>query len=111
MNSMNSSHPQPVSLDRIFQKNEVLSTRKVGDEIILVPIRGKLAQLQQIFSINPVGAFIWDQLDGVRDLRSIKLSLVETFDVEEATAEVDLESHIKDLVEADLIIEVDRASD
>lgn len=111
MNSSILSTPDCAPLARVFRKNEVLSTRKIGDEVILVPIRGKLAQLQQIFSLNPVGAFIWDRLDGVRDLEAVKTCLTETFDVEEATAEADLEFHIKELEGADLIVEVERADD
>ena len=111
MNPSTTSKTNSVPSSRVFQKNEVLSTRRIGDEVILVPIRGKLAQLQQIFSLNTVGAFIWDQIDGTRDLAALKTALIETFDVDEQTAEADLESHIEELEEADLIVEVDRTND
>lgn len=111
MNPAPSSTPDSEQMARVFRKNEVLSTRKIGDEVILVPIRGKLAQLQQVFSLNPVGAFIWDRLDGVLNLKGLKSRVTETFDVQEATAEADLLSHIRELEEADLIVEVQRADD
>lgn len=111
MKPPNSSTPDSDQMARVFRKNEVLSTRKIGDEVILVPIRGKLAQLQQVFSLNPVGAFIWDRLDGIRTLDVLKTSVTETFDVQEATAEADLLSHIRELEGADLIVEVERAAD
>ncbi len=93
-------------MNRIFKKNSNISTRSIGDELILVPIKGRLAQLQQIFALNSVGTFIWENLDGVKDLEQLKSGLISTFEVDAAEAEDDLRAYIQELSDRDLILEV-----
>lgn len=87
----------------MFEPREALVTREIADEVILVPVRGKLAQLKRIFVLNPVGAYIWQQLDGKRDLASIRRGIVAGFEVSEEQAEADLFEYIEALEEAELI--------
>jgi len=93
-------------MNRIFKKNENVSTRSIGDELILVPIKGHLAQLQQIFALNSVGTFIWENLDGIKDLEELGIGLISTFDVGAEEAEDDLQTYIQELADRDLILEV-----
>ena len=93
-------------MNRIFKKNENVSTRSIGDELILVPIKGHLAQLQQIFALNSVGTFIWENLDGIKDLEELRSGLISTFEVGVEEAESDLLAYILELANRDLILEV-----
>ncbi len=93
------------SWGRVFAPKEALVAREIAGEVILVPVRGKLAQLKRVFVLNPVGAHIWGQLDGDRDLATIHRGIVEAFEVTDAQAEVDLFEFIGSLEEADLVIE------
>lgn len=54
----------PAFAGQVFRRTEPLVSREIAGETVLVPVRGKLADLQQIFMLNPVGRFVWDQLDG-----------------------------------------------
>lgn len=90
--------------DRVFVPKEALVAREIAGEVILVPVRGKLAQLKRIFVLNPVGAYIWGQLDGVRDLAAIHRGIVADFEVSEEEAEADLCEYIAALEEADLVV-------
>ena len=103
---MSSSHRQELSLWRqVFRKSDALVTREIAGETLLVPMRGKLARLQRIFALNPVGAHIWEQLDGRRDLAAIHRSLVESFEVSPDEAEADLVEYIAMLRDAELIVD------
>jgi len=93
-------------INRIFKKNSCVSTRSIGDELILVPIKGHLAQLQQIFALNSVGRFIWEKLDGVKNVEQLRAGLIATFDVDEKEAKEDLKTYIQELINHDLILEV-----
>jgi hypothetical protein len=42
-------------------------TRNVGGEIILVPTLRGVAQMNSIYLLSRVGAFLWENLDGTRD--------------------------------------------
>ncbi len=94
--------------DRVYRQQVSLAEREIAGEVILVPVRGKLAQLQQIFALNPVGAFIWRQLDGQRNLRGIHLGIIDRFEVTSAEAERDLFEYVGALREAKLIVEAGR---
>ncbi len=90
---------------RVLSPKEALVAREIAGEVILVPVRGKLAQLKRIFVLNPVGAHIWGQLDGERDLETIHRGIVEAFEVTDEEAEADLFEFVGSLEEADLVVE------
>ena len=90
--------------EKIIKKDETVITREIVGETILVPIRGKLADMQRIFTLNAVGAYIWSSLDGERSLGEICDDLRTEFDVQKEQAENDLCDFIYELQEADLII-------
>ncbi len=90
-------------LKRIYRvKGEVVARRLAGEEL-LVPVRGRLADLQRIFALDPVAAHIWKHVDGKQDGEAILKSVVETFEVDESTARVDLERFLGQLAEAGLV--------
>ncbi|MGC2064327.1 MAG: PqqD family protein [Thermodesulfovibrionales bacterium] len=89
--------------EQTFQvKGEIIS-RKIAGETLLVPIRGRLADMQLIFSLNPVADYIWKKLDGRNSLSEIRRLVVETFDVKEDKAASDIREFIEDLLKSDLI--------
>ena len=87
----------------IFRCREDLVTREIVGETIIVPISGTLANMQQIYSLNPTGAYIWKRFDGQATLESILDGVTEEFDVDSDTARKDLEELVTDLVAAELI--------
>jgi len=92
--------------EKVFQKQADIVSREIAAETILVPIRGKLADMQRIFSLDGVAEYIWQQIDGRRKLKDIRYSVIDAFDVEEVQAETDIQEFIGELLESDLIVEV-----
>ncbi len=90
-------------LEKVFRRKDDIVHRKIAGETILVPIRGSLADMQKIFSLNPVGEFIWDELDGARSLREISAGIQAAFDVTEEEANADLEAFVAELLREGLI--------
>jgi len=91
--------------DKIFRKNDQIVSRKIAGDLFLVPIRGKLADMQKIFVLNPVGEYIWEALDNEKSLKDICDGVAATFEVEKEQAESDLSGFIHELLDADLIRE------
>ena len=87
----------------IFNKPDTIVARPVAGETILVPIRGNLADMEKIFSLEQVGEFIWQQLDGKQSLEDICSLITDQFDVDKKTAEADLTEFVAELLEAGLI--------
>lgn len=87
----------------VYKKKDDIVYRKVAGETILVPISGRLADMQRIFALNPVGECIWDELDGSRSLQQISEDIQRFFDVRGEEANADLESFIAELLKEGLI--------
>jgi Coenzyme PQQ synthesis protein D (PqqD) len=84
-------------LARVYCKSDSIVFRKIGDELILVPIRQNVGDLDSIYTLNETAARIWELIDGERCLHDIKSMMVEEFDVPAAEAEKDLIEHLQQL--------------
>jgi hypothetical protein len=78
-----------VSLADAYVRSDRMVGRRVADEYILVPIVGHGAELDGIYNLSRVAAFIWEQIDGRRRGDDIVAALVERFEVDRQTAETD----------------------
>jgi Coenzyme PQQ synthesis protein D (PqqD) len=91
------------ALKCVFRKRGEIVSREIVGETILVPIKGKLADMQQIFSLNPVAAYIWTQLDGTSSLDAIIAMVIDNFEVARGEAERDAFDFVEELLKAGLI--------
>jgi hypothetical protein len=90
-------------MERSYRKKHEIVSRMIAGETILVPIRGKLADMQHIFSVNPVGSCVWDSMaDNVTGAELVD-SVLDRFAVERPEAEGDARLFLEQLLEADLI--------
>lgn len=88
----------------IYQKSETVVTRQVADEVILVPIKGEVASMKRIFALdNPVAQYIWEKIDGRRNMHQLLETVLDVFAVEEAALRDDLAEFIAGLRASELI--------
>lgn len=80
-----------------FKKSEDIVFRKIADEMILVPIRNKVGDLQSIYTLNEVGARIWELIDGKRVVSEIKEIILKEFQATPEQIEEDLEEFLQKL--------------
>ena len=85
------------------QKTPGLVTRTIADETVVVPIKGRLAQLQNLYILTPVGSHLWSEIDGSKDLQSLHVSILEAFEVGTEEARKDLLEFIQSMLEAGLV--------
>lgn len=90
---------------RVYRKNPDVVARKIAGELLLVPVKGKIADMQRIFTLNPVGELIWQELDAPKKLQDIRERVISDFDVTIETATIDIEEFVTELLSADLILE------
>ena len=88
-----------MSLDRVYQKNEDMVFRKIGDEVILVPVTRDVGDLSHIYTLNPVAARIWELVDGKRRTGDIRDEIINEFEVDPSQAEIDLAEYLRQLEE------------
>ena len=90
---------------RRYRQNEAVVSRKIAGELFLVPVSGRIADMQRMFALGGVGGFIWERLDGRRSLGEIRDEMLSFFEVEGDEAEADIGEFVTQLLEADLVNE------
>ena len=80
-----------------YHRNENFVFRKIVHEMILVPVRGNIAEMEHIFTLNDVGAFIWEELAQPRTLDELESAVLESFDAEPEIVRPELEAFLADL--------------
>ena len=92
-----------IDLEQRYQRNENFVFRRIEDETILVPIKDNVGDMGSIYNLNDVGAFVWEQVDGVKSLQEIKNRLLAEYEVSASEAEDDLFEYIAQLKEIDAL--------
>lgn len=90
-------------MSAVPKKRSDVLTRQIAGEAIIVPIRGRLADMQNIFAVNVVAEFIWERMDGKRTLDQIAGEVAQHFEVAEDVARSDVAEFVDELSRAGLI--------
>lgn len=90
----------------VYKHVDDVVARIIAGEKLIVPIRGHLADMRNIFTVDPVGAFIWDSIDGARTLADLRDRITAEFDVADDVAEKDLLEFMAQLKASGLVMEV-----
>ncbi len=81
-----------------YQKDPNIVSREIGGEVILVPIKRKLADVNAIYLLqDDVSIRIWELIDGQRNVHEIRDTICKEFDVDQREAEEDLNKFLKQL--------------
>ena len=88
-----------MNLEARLAREPGIVARAIAGETILVPV-SKRAQDMGLFTLNEVGSFVWERLDGERPLARIADELTEAFEVDAARAREDLLDFGRQLAEA-----------
>ena len=83
-------------------KGEVV-TRAIADETILVPVRNCVGELDSIYTLNEVGAFVWELICARASGQQIVDAIASEFDVPTEQAERDAFEFIGSLETAGLV--------
>lgn len=84
-------------LKSILSHSPSVVTRKTGNEYVLVPVTNNIADMNSVYTLNETGAFIWEQIDGKRNIEEIISLLTEEYDINNKKAEADILSFIDNL--------------
>jgi hypothetical protein len=96
---MEAVEPEAVRLSR--DGDVVL--RRIAGEVLLVPVRKRLVDMDCVFVLDGTGEFVWDHLDGTRTKDDLVREVVRKFAVDEAQASADVEAFLGELAGAGLL--------
>jgi hypothetical protein len=96
-----------VSRGRLYERwarSPRMVSRTIGGQCVLVPLAERGADLDSIFNLNRVAAFVWERLDGKRTAGELVDAVVERFDVDRERAEADTLELLETLQEIRAIV-------
>ena len=84
-------------LKSILSHSDSVVARKTGNEYVLVPITNNIADMDSVYTLNETGAFIWETIDGKRDVEEIIDALTNEYDIDKKSAVTDVFTFIENL--------------
>lgn len=88
-----------------FARTPGVIARRIAGETILVPVNQR-AEDMALFTLNEVGTFVWERLDGSHSLGAIAAAITDHFEVEAARASSDVLAFLDLLAEVGCAHEV-----
>jgi len=89
-----------------FVRNPDFIFRKVVEETILVPVYQNVADMEAIYTLNELGAFIWGHMAEPVDKSALEKAILNAFDVDHKTVHEDLVIFLDELKEIGAIKKV-----
>ena len=93
------------TMTTVYERKDSLVTRDLAGEKIIVPVRGKVGDLNCIYTLNTVANEIWQLLDGKRSIAEIVKQLGREYEVDEARLTTDVLRVTNEMREENLVME------
>ena len=90
-----------VDMKTVLIRNEKCSVRPIGNGLVVA-----CPHDNETHSIDEIGTFVWNRIDGQTDLDSILADILREYVVDTDTAAKDLQSFVYQLLEAGMILPV-----
>lgn len=97
INKRNVKMESNFNLQRRFARDPSIVSRKIAGEFILVPIRQKAGDVESIYTLNEVGGYIWECIDGEKTVEELRDMIVDEFEVSLEEAEADIAEFLQHL--------------
>lgn len=90
-----------------YQRNPDFIFRKVIEEMILMPIHQNVADMAGFYTLDEVGAYVWEKLSTPTTINELVEAVYEEFDVSMDIARKDLSEFVAELHSIGAITGVD----
>jgi len=89
-----------------FIRNREVVSRKIEGELIIVPIRSGVGDLNSLYTLNAVGSVLWDFMAEGHTVGEMVQRVCDEFEVTKNQAEQDIETFLGSLLEEKLVLSV-----
>ena len=86
-----------------FVRNHDVVSRQIEGELVIVPIRRGVGDLNSLYTLNPVGSVLWELMSEGCTLAEMVRRICDEFDVSAAQARQDIEQFLDSLMDEKLI--------
>ena len=91
-------------LDRArFVRNQNVVSRQIEGELIIVPVRRGVGDLNSLYTLNPVGSVLWDFMAHEHSLPEMVQRVCDEFEVTSSQAKSDIQAFLDSMLEEKLI--------
>ena len=84
-------------LKSVPSRSPSIVTRKTGNEYVLVPVTNNIADMNSVYTLNETGAFIWELIDGKKNVGDLIEALIAEYNIDRETAASDVFSFIDNM--------------
>jgi len=86
-----------------FIRNQEVVSRQIDGELIIVPVRRGVGDLNSLYTLNPVGSLLWDFMAEGHTLLEMVARVCEEFEVSSSQAAQDIESFLDSMMQEKLV--------
>lgn len=90
-----------------YQRNPDFIYRKIVDESVLVPIHRDVANMESIYTLNSVGAFIWEFLAQPATVVELQEAVLDEYDADPEVINADVLRFLNEMTFINALREVE----
>ncbi len=87
----------------LYKKASGFVEKRMGNELVIVPMVAAVAQMDKVFSLNEIGSLIYDFLNEPKSEKEILNKVIIEFEVSERIAKQDIKSFLNESIKAKVI--------
>jgi capsid portal protein len=91
------------SLQHRYKRNQSVVSRKIEGELVIVPIRSGVGDLNSLYTLNPVGSVLWEFMNDEHTVTEMVQRVCDEFEVTAAQAQTDIETFLDSLLGEQLV--------
>jgi hypothetical protein len=89
--------------DGRFVRNREVVSRQIEGELIIVPIRRGVGDMNSLYTLNPVGSVLWDFMAEDHSIPEMVQRVCDEFEVNATEARKDIQAFLDSMVEEKLV--------
>jgi len=94
---------QAVQTSARFIRNHEVVSRQIEGELVIVPIRRGVGDLNSLYTLNPVGSALWEFMNEGHTLPEMVSRVCDEFEVTASQAQSDILKFLDSMLEEKLI--------
>ncbi len=94
-----------MDFSKVYCKSERFVEKSIGNEKVLVPLTDNVVDMNHVLTLNELGTFLFDQIDGEKTINDILSLLLEEYDVASEIAKKDIEQFINNILNKGILFE------
>lgn len=88
---------------QLYKRSKGFVEKKIGDDLVLVPLVNSVVQMEKVFSLNELGTFVYSLMENCISADEMLRNILSQFDVSEEEAKADLNTFLSKAVNNKII--------